>query len=434
VPEGSALDAEAFSRATSTYLVDRVIPMLPEALSNGVCSLRSREDKLAYSCLLVVDGAGAVRSYEVCETVIHSAHRFTYDGAQEVLDGADHPLAEEVRRAGALARTLTARRLREGAIDFDVPEVRVVLDDAGQPVDIVHRERREANRLVEEFMLLANRAVAQEASRRQKPLMYRIHDAPDGERIAALAEYVQPFGYELALSGGTVPRSALNDLLRAVKGSPEAPVIEQAAIRSMAKAVYSPHNIGHYGLGFEHYAHFTSPIRRYPDLVVHRILKRVLGERTGPIPTTEALEVQAQHCSDREREAAEAERESVKLKQVEYAAMHVGDAFDGVVVGVTKFGVFVEMTALLTQGLVHVREMTDEYWEYDPARYALVGRSSRRRIRVGDPCRVRIVAAVPETRRVDLLFEDAPGHVADPRQVRAAKAKARRKHKERRRR
>ena len=412
VQAGSALDAEAYERATSTYLVDRVIPMLPEALSNGVCSLRPREDKLCYSCILVVDAeSGEVESWRVVQTVIHSKERFTYQGAQDVLDGADHPLSDEVRRAGALARTLTAKRMREGALDFDVPEVRIRLDADGQPVDVYVKERKAANRLIEELMLLANTAVAREAASREKPLVYRIHGEPDRERIAALAEYVRPFGYTLNEDRGEVKRSDLNRLLRTVQGTPEAAVIEQAAIRAMQKAVYSPDNIGHYGLGFSHYAHFTSPIRRYPDLIVHRLLKRYHGEGSGlgAMPTESQLEDWAKHCSEREREATEAERESVKLKQVEYAAQHIGDVFDAVVTGVTKFGVFAEMTDLLTTGLVHVRDMDGDFWEYDAARYALIGRRTGRQIQAGAACRVRIEAAEPESRKIDLVFETMPG-------------------------
>ncbi len=412
VPEGGTIDKEAYERATSTYLVDRVIPMLPEALSNGVCSLRPHEDKLAYSCIMVVDGGGHVHSWEIHETVIHSKHRFTYDGAQDVLDGAAHEMADEVLRAGKLARTLTKKRVSEGAIDFDVPEVRVKLNEKGEPVDVYEKPRKEANRLIEEFMLLANRAVAMEADNRGVPLLYRIHDKPDRERIMALSEYVKTFGRSLPHNNGEVQRAKLNALLMSAKGSPEAPVLEQAAIRSMSKAVYSPDNIGHYGLGFEYYAHFTSPIRRYPDLIVHRVLKRAHGQQEGAIPTEEALEVAGEHTSNREREATSAERESIKLKQVEYAAAHIGDEFDGVVVGVTQFGVFVQMTKLLVEGLIHVREM-DGYWEYDERRYTLVSKSTGRRIRVGDACRVRIEAAEPETRRVDLAFVEMPGKVED---------------------
>lgn len=418
VPKGGILDAEAYDRATSTYLVDRVIPMLPEELSNGVCSLRPREDKLTYSVLLLVDGGGNVHSWEIRETVIHSKERFAYEDAQEILDGgnADHPLAQEVLRAGEIAKTLTAKRMAEGAIDFDVPEIRVVLNERNQPIDIITKERKPANRLIEEFMLLANQAVAKEASRLSRPLVYRIHDKPDAERIEALAEYVAPFGYTLPQQNGQVSRADLNALLKTVKGTPEAPVIEQAAIRAMSKAVYSPHNIGHYGLGFTHYAHFTSPIRRYPDLIVHRLLKDYLAASGGsvPVPDVEKLEIEAKHCSEREREATEAERESIKLKQVEYASQHVGDTFDGVVVSVTKFGVFVELKPLLVQGLVHVRDMNDDYWEYDPSRYELVGRYSGRRIRTGNPVSVTITGADTQERQIDLVFAEEPGSTGAP--------------------
>ena len=429
---GTALDAEAYTRATSTYLVDRVIPMLPEALSNGVCSLRPREDKLTYSCLMTVEPGGEVSAARIAETVIHSVHRFSYEGAQAVLDGATpggvdphdaETLAGEVRRAGRLAEVLTAKRMREGAIDFDVPEVRVRLDAGGVPVEVVTKERMPANRLIEELMLLANRAVAEWAATRDRALVYRIHGAPDRERIAALADYVRPFGHTLRQTEGHVERAALNALLREIKGTPEAPVIEQAAVRAMQKAVYSPHNIGHFGLGFADYAHFTSPIRRYPDLIAHRLLKRY--HAGAPTVDVEALEIQAKHCSDREKAATEAERESVRMKQVEYAAQHIGDSFDGVVVGATKFGVFVQLSALLVEGLVHVRDMEGDFWEYDPKRYALVGRSSGRRIRVGDPCRVRLVAAEVASRRVDLVFEAWPGgETPDARPVRPTLDKA----------
>ena len=413
VQEGGAIDAEAYDRATSTYLVDRVIPMLPEVLSNGVCSLRPHEDKLAYSCIMNVDGGGNVHSWEIRETVIHSKHRFTYEGAQEVIEGADHEMKDEVLRAAELARTLTAKRMSEGAIDFDVPEVRIRLDEKGQPVEVYEKERQEANRLIEEFMLLANQSVAIEAEDREVPFLYRIHDKPDRERIEALADYVKTFGYTLPHKEGAVVRSELNDLLKEVKGTPEAPVIEQAAIRSMSKAVYSPDNIGHYGLGFKHYGHFTSPIRRYPDLIAHRILKRMQDQQPGKLPTHDTLEEQGEHCSAREKEATVAERESIKLKQVEYAAAHLGDEFDGVVVGVTRFGVFVQMNQLMVEGLIHVRGMRG-YWEYDERRYVLANRDQGVRIRVGDQCRVKIVAADPETRKVDLDFVTMPSRPGAP--------------------
>jgi ribonuclease R len=419
VAEGTALDEEAFARGTSTYLVDRVLPMLPEKLSNGVCSLRPREDKLTYSCLMTVSPRGVVHGYRIAETVIHSQERFTYEEAQAIIEGGtqDHPLRDDVLLAARLARALTKKRMAAGSIDFDIPEVRVVLDDEGHPVEVVRRERKEANRLIEELMLLANRTVAEEAGKRQKrPFVYRVHDAPDPEKIRTLAEYVRAFGYRLEITEGSVSRQDLNALLHHVKGTAEEPVIETAAVQAMAKAVYSPHNVGHFGLGFSHYTHFTSPIRRYPDLIAHRLLRRYAGG--GEPADTETLEVQCKHLSARERAAADAERESVKLKQVEYVARHLGDEFDGVVVGVTNFGVFVEMSALLTEGLVHVRDMDDDYWEYDARQYALVGTHTRRTIRLGDAVRVRVASANVETRKVDLLFVDAEEEEPDRRRRR----------------
>ena len=404
VRPGTALDKEAYARGTSTYLVDRTIPMLPEALSNGACSLRPREDKLAYSVIMRITNRGTLKGYEIRETVIHSQERFAYEGAQAVLDGQDHPLAEDVLLAGKLAATLTKKRMRAGSIDFDTPEVQVVLDEAGVPIDIIRKERQDANRLIEEFMLLANQCASEAAGKgkKAKPMVYRIHAYPDKERVQQLGEYVRAFGYKLTHDGGTLERNDLNSLLQHVKGTREQPVIQTAALRAMAKAVYSPENIGHYGLGFAHYSHFTSPIRRYPDLIVHRLLKTY--EKGGKPPEKEALFAQSRHLSDREKTATEAERESIKLKQTEYVAQHIGDEFDGVVAGVTKFGVFVEMTALLTSGLVHVRDMGNDFWEYDERTYQMVGQRTRKVIRLGDPVRVKVVAAEPETRRIDLEF------------------------------
>ncbi len=409
VKQGTDLDAEAYDRATSTYLVDRVIPMLPEKLSNGVCSLRPNEDKLAYSCILELSPRGAVKSYEIRETVIHSKQRFTYDQAQDLIDGGtqDHPLKDDVLLAAKLARTLTKKRMNAGSIDFDTAEIRVVLDERGTPVEIIRKERQEANRLIEEFMLLANRTVSEHVGKGKdaKPFVYRIHDRPDSEKIQALRDYVKAFGYRLPTGkDGSVDRSELNALLQHIKGSPEAPVVQDAALRAMSKAVYSPDNIGHYGLGFAHYSHFTSPIRRYPDLIAHRLLKHYATGGKGV--DTAALEEACEHCSAQERQATEAERESVKLKVVEYVSQHLGDEFDGVVTGVTKFGVFVEMTQLLAEGLVHVRDMDDDHYEYDERSYTLNGVHTRRTIRLGDPVKVQVAKANVETRKIDLLFAE----------------------------
>jgi ribonuclease R len=403
VEEGGPIDAEAYRRGTSVYLVDRTIPMLPEKLSNGVCSLRPHEDKLAFSVIMEVTPRGIVKGYEIRDSVIYSYARLTYEEAQGVIDGAEHPMAEDVRRANELARVLTKKRLREGSIDFDLPEVKVVLDERGEPVEVIRKERKESNRLIEEYMLLANKVVAEHVGRRlKKPMVYRVHDVPNVEKITTLAEYVKAFGYYLPTEGGVVTREELNKMLLHFKGHPEALVVETAAIQSMAKAVYSPDNIGHFGLGFRHYSHFTSPIRRYPDLIAHRLLRAYAAGTDGP--TADDLRRMCKHLSDREREAAEAERDSVKLKQVEYAAKHLGEVFDGVVVGVTKFGAFVQLTRLLVEGLVHVKEMEDDYWTYDPRLYVLVGANTRRVIRLGDQVRVQLVAASTALRRVDLRF------------------------------
>jgi ribonuclease R len=351
---------------------------------------------------------GKVERYEIRESVIRSAQRFTYEEAQELLDQRErrHPLAARVRMAAELARTLLKKRLREGSVDFDLPEVRVVLDETGIVTDVRRKDRKESNRLIEEFMLLANRTVAQEIQRRRNPppFVYRVHDRPDEERIQKLAEYVRAFGYSLQLKGGNVQSRDLNALLDHVKGAPEEPVIEEAALRAMAKARYQVENIGHYGLAFSHYAHFTSPIRRYPDLIAHRLLKRYLSG--GPPVDAEDLQAQCVHCSEREKAATEAERESVRLKQVEYMQQHVGERFDGVVSGVTKFGVFVELERVLVEGLVHVRNLDDDYYEYDDRSYRLVGQHTGRTYRLGDKVRVLVAGANVETREIDLEFVD----------------------------
>jgi len=402
----TALDGEGYTRGTSVYLVDRVIPMLPEKLSNTVCSLRPHEDKLTFSCLMEVTPGGGVVRYEMRETVIHSMQRFTYEEAQQLIQGGypDHPFASDVVQAARLARTLTQNRLGEGSVDFDLPEVRVRLDDAGHPLEIVRKERLEAHRLIEEFMLLANRTVAHHVSGRQAPppFVYRVHDKPDAERIRQLATYVRAFGHHLKLTNDNVTSKDLNALLAQIKGTPEAYVIENAALRAMAKAAYSTKDIGHYGLGFATYTHFTSPIRRYPDLLVHRLLKRHAAG--GKDVDGRTLAAQCLHCSQREKTAEEAERESVKLKQVEYIRRHLGEQFTGVVSGVTKFGVFVELNDVLVEGMVHVRDMDDDYYVHDESTYSLVGDYTGKSYRPGDRVEVQVAGADPATRQIDLLF------------------------------
>jgi ribonuclease R len=425
VEPGSAIDQEALERATSVYLVDRTIPMLPEKLSNKVCSLRPHEDKCAFSVLMEVDPHGKVVDYGIRETVIHSRRRLTYDQAQTYVDGGHpgDPVASHVVRANRLAKRLTKKRMSEGGIDFGSDEVKVILDEKGNPTDIVRKQRMPSNRLIEEFMLLANRTVAAHIGRpsdagrtngqagsedESHPFVYRVHDNPDGEQIKQLAEYVKVFGYELPITDGNVTSDDLGTLIDEIKGEPEETVITRAALRAMSKAKYSVKNIGHFGLGFDHYTHFTSPIRRYPDLIIHRLLKRYA--QGGSVPDRQTLAEYCEHCSEQERNAEQAERESVKLKKVEYAKEHVGDVFDGVVSGVTKFGVFVEMTDLLVEGLVHVREMDDDYYVYDESTYTMRGEHSGRSYRPGDAVTVRIVDANAEKREVDLVFVGGEGN------------------------
>lgn len=421
VEPDSAIDEEAIERATSVYLVDRTIPMLPEKLSNQVCSLRPQEDKLAFSVLMELSSHGEVVDYDIRETVIHSRQRLTYDEAQTYLDGGhpNDPAAPYVVEANRLAKTLTKKRLREGAVDFGSDEVKVILDDDGHPQDIVRKERLDANRLVEEFMLLANRTVAahigspehgtgfskngqSNGEREPLPFIYRVHDTPNGEQIRQLAEYVQLFGHEIPLTDGNIRSEDLGDLIEEIKGEPEEQVIVRAALRAMSKAEYAVANIGHYGLGFDFYTHFTSPIRRYPDLIVHRLLKRYAKDQSPA--SVEDLAAKCEHCSEQERNAEEAERESVKLKQVEYVQAHVGDTFEGVVSGVTKFGVFVELTELLVEGLVHVREMNDDYYVYDESTYTMRGEETGKSYRPGDTVTVKVAGADIDAREIDLLF------------------------------
>ena len=425
VQPGSAIDREALKRATSVYLVDRVIPMLPERLSNGLCSLRPGEDKMAFSCLMEVDAKAKVHSFRFFESIIHSQQRFTYNEAQALIDdpAATHPMAEDVRRAAMLARAFTKKRFSSGSVEFDVPEVRVKLDASGTPVAIVRKELKEANRLIEEYMLLANQCAARALDvpgKTTPPFVYRVHDRPDAERIQQLAQYIRAFGLQLHLEDGNTSSIRLNALLQQAKGLPSEPIIKMAALRAMSKAVYAPENIGHYGLGFSHYTHFTSPIRRYPDLIVHRLLKAgLLGK---PQPPTDDLKALCEHCSKKEKQAEEAERESVRQKQVLYALQHLGDEFDGIITSATNFGLFVELQGIWLEGLVHVRDLQHDFFEYDEKSYALVGQQSGKTFRPGDSVRVQLARANPDSREIDLILLDGPDL-----KVKKKKAKGRRR-------
>src|SRR5690625_1354036 len=335
---------------------------------------------------------GVVKGYEIRETVIRSQHRLTYADAQTLLDGgnSDHPIAADVVLAGRLARTLTKRRMRRGSVDFDLPEIRVLLDDKGHPTDIIRKDRKPANRLIEELMLLANRVVARHASKRHKPktFVYRVHDRPDAEKIAKLAEYVRAFGYRLDLTAGNVTSSDLNALLEQVEGAPEQPVIEQAALRSMAKAVYSTKNIGHYGLAFDFYSHFTSPIRRYPDIIARRLLQRYLDNQ--PSVSAEEYEDMCKHCSETERFAIDAERDSIKYMQVKYMQQFKNKTFLGVISGVTDFGIFIEIIENKCEGMVRLSAIEEDRFDYVQEKYAIIGRRTKKRYQLGDEVFVKV--------------------------------------------
>lgn len=408
VQRGTALDDEAYARATSVYLVDRVIPMLPHVLSAGSCSLRPREDRLAMTCTVVLDDRGRVVSSEVRESVIRSDYRLTYNEAQAIIDGGDHECATLVRQAADVSRLLSKLRVERGSIEFDLPEVQVVLDEEGAVKDVRPRERLEAHRLIEELMLLANRSVATLMHR--QPFVYRVHAAPDVDKLSQVARYVGLFGYDLPLDEGRADPSQINALLHAIRGSAQEPIIQSALLRAMSKAEYSTSNVGHYGLALKEYTHFTSPIRRYPDLIVHRLLK----EKIGAVPQSgdvapHGLADAAKHCSERERTAVDAERASVKLKQVEYARQHVGDEFAGVISGVSQFGIFVQLSELLVEGMVHVRDIGDDYYDYDESTYSLVGTRTGKEFRVGMEVTVIIVRADTEAREIDLFLTDEDG-------------------------
>ena len=405
VKPGTLLEREASQRATSVYLVDRTVPMLPEKLSNNLCSLRPHEDKLTFSAVFELTPEAKVVNEWFGRTVIHSDHRFAYEGAQEVLDGkVEGPFRHELLTLNDLAKKLRAERFAHGAVNFETVEVRFRLDEVGKPLGVFQKVRVDAHKLIEEFMLLANKRVAEFVFHQKKDdprntMVYRIHEAPDIDKLQTFATFAQKLGYKLKIDGTNVSR-ALNHLMESVEGKPEQNVIESLAVRTMAKARYSTDPVGHFGLAFEHYSHFTSPIRRYPDMMAHRLLQHYLDG--GQPADRAAYESQCKHSSERERVAAEAERASIKYKQVEFMSELLGEEFDGLITGVTEFGMFVEITETACEGLVKMSDLKDDFYELDKQNYRIVGKRSGRVFTFGDPVRVRVKETNLARRSMDL--------------------------------
>ena len=411
VHEGSLIDREAERRATSVYLVDRTIPMLPERLCNFLCSLRPNEEKLAYSVIFEMNERAEVKKSRVVHTVIKSDRRFTYEEAQERLETGQGDYVEELKQLDKLAKLLREQRFKAGAINFDRYEVKFEIDEKGKPLSVYFKVSKDANKLVEEFMLLANRTVAEKIGRvpkgkKAKVFPYRIHDLPDPEKLDNLSQFIARFGYKIRTTGnkGEVSKS-INRLLDDVQGRKEQNLIETVSIRAMQKARYSVHNIGHYGLAFDYYTHFTSPIRRYPDMMVHRLLTKYLDEG-GHTVTEKKYEALCEHSSAMEQLAASAERASVKYKQVEFMTEHVGQVYQGVISGVTEWGLYVELNENKCEGMIPIRDLDDDYYEFDEKNYCLRGRRTRHTYSLGDELTIKVARANLERKQLDFAIYD----------------------------
>jgi len=404
VKPGSLLDKVAYERATSVYLPDRVNPMLPERISNELCSLRPHEDKYTFSAIFQINNRAEIKHSWIGRTVIHSNHRFSYEEVQEIIEKKDGTHYKPIMLLNDLAQKFRRERFRNGAINFSSQEVKFQLDEKGKPIGIVVKESKDAHKLIEEFMLLANRTVAEyiakiKINKQPVPFPYRIHDTPDDEKLKPFVAFAKKFGYSFDMHDEAAVASSFNKLLKDVSGKPEQHVLEQLGIRTMAKAIYTSENIGHYGLGFEHYCHFTSPIRRYPDVMVHRILQECLDKN---LKLDKKMEEKCKHCSERERKAMETERAGNKYKQVEFMQQYLGEEFEGIISGVASFGFFVETVLHKCEGMVTVRDLSEyDDFRLDETDYALVGLRSKRKFRMGDKVMIKVVAANLGKRQLD---------------------------------
>ena len=419
VKPDSIIDKEAFSRATSVYLVDRTIPMLPEKLCNQLCSLRQDEEKLCFSCIFEMDDDANVLKSRIVRTCIRSNRRFTYEEAQDIIETGKGDYAAEVLQLDRLAKQLRARRFAEGAIAFDRAEVKFQIDEKGAPVSVYFKVSKDANKLVEEFMLLANKTVAEaigkvggnlrakgKSTKKPKSFVYRVHDQPLPEKLENLATLAGRFGHKMPATGNNKAISqGINHLMAEIHDRPEENMLSMIAIRSMAKAIYTTENIGHYGLAFDYYTHFTSPIRRYPDCMVHRLLDRYILQQGRSVPR-EPLEESCKHCSDMEQLAASAERASIKYKQVEYLGARLGQTFDGTVSGVSEWGIYVELNDSKCEGLVSVRDLKDDHYVFDEKNFCLIGRRTHKRYTLGDALHVQVAAVNMDRRTIDFTLSE----------------------------